>query len=307
MISAGPRLTRTWWEIRLRIPALHEEDTVAVLWDTRCLGVESRGRRRSEDPDARRDRGSITLAAFYSSSRPAASLAAVVRRALRGAGVPAARVSRPRRLADRRWVERWQRSLRPMPIGRRFLAVPEGCDPPPRTRRIVLRIPFGQAFGTGEHASTRLSLIHLESALLEADRVIDLGTGTGILAVAALRLGARSVTAIDSDPVAIAVARQTCRMNRVGRGLALRRADAASALVRGRHDVALVNIGARVIRELLPRLARALRPGGRAVLAGILVEDEPDLLRRARRGGLRLLSRKRSRPWSSILLAKPLR
>ena len=295
---------RTWWEIRLRVPALHEEDAVAALWESGCLGVESRGRRRAEDPEARRPGGRVTLAAFYPASRRAAPLAAGVKRTLRAAGVPPPPVSRPRRVVDRRWVERWQRSLRPLPIGRRFIAVPEGCSAPDGSRRIPLRIPFGQAFGTGEHASTRLSLALLESTLEAGDRVIDLGTGTGILAVAALRLGARTALAVDVDPVAIAVARQTVRMNRIGKGLTLRRADAASALAPRRYDVALVNIGARVIRDLLPRLSRALRPGGRAIFAGILVADEPDLLRRSRHSGLRLLARKRSPPWSALLLTK---
>ena len=297
--------TRTWWEVRLRVPASLEEEAVAALWNAGCLGVESRGRRRADDPEAPgRGRRRVSLAAYYPASRAPRALAAATGRALRAAGVPLVAASRPRRIADRRWVERWQRSLRPMPIGRRFLAVPEGCAAPEATRRLALHIPFGQAFGTGEHASTRLSLVLMESALRRGDRVIDLGTGTGILAIAALRLGAASAAGIDADPVAIAVARQTRRMNRIGPGLTLRRADALSALDRRRFDLALVNIGARVIRDLLPRLSRALRPGGRAILAGILIEDEPDLIRRARRAGLRLATRRRTRPWSALLLVK---
>jgi len=297
--------TRTWWEVRLRVPAALEEEAVAALWDAGCLGVESRGRRRADDPEAPgRSRRRVSLAAYYPASRAPRALSAATGRALRAAGVPLVAASRPRRIADRRWVERWQRSLRPMPIGRRFLAVPEGCAAPDRTR-LALHIPFGQAFGTGEHASTRLSLVLMESALRRGDRVVDLGTGTGILAVAALRLGAASALGIDADPVAVAVARQTRRMNRIGPGLTLRRADAFSALARRRFDLALVNIGARVIRDLLPRLFRALRPGGRAILAGILIADEPDLIRRARRAGLRLAARRRTRPWSALLLVRP--
>jgi len=297
--------TRTWWEVRLRVPASLEEEAVAALWDAGCLGVESRSRRRADDPDAPgRSRRRVSLAAYYPASRAPWALAAATGRALRAAGVALVTSSRPRRIADRRWVERWQRSLRPMPIGRRFLAVPEGCAAPEATRRLALHIPFGQAFGTGEHASTRLSLVLMESALRRGDRVVDLGTGTGILAIAALRLGAASAAGIDADPVAVAVARQTRRMNRIGPGLTLRRADASSALDPRRFDLALVNIGARVIRDLLPRLSRALRPGGRAILAGVLIEDEPDLLRRARRAGLRLAARRRTRPWSALLLVK---
>ena len=298
--------TRTWWEVRLRVAARFEEEAVAALWNTRCLGVESRRRLRSEDPEgpAQQGRGRVTLFAFYPASRAPRPLAQGVRRALSEAAIPGAAASRPRRVADQRWVERWQHSLRAMPIGRRFLALPEGCPAPGAGRRIPLRIPFGQAFGTGEHASTRLSLALLESTLKDGDRVIDVGTGTGILAIAALRLGARSALGIDSDPVAVSVARQTRRMNRIGPALILRRADAADALRRSGCDVALVNIGARVIRDLLPRLSRALRPGGRAILAGLLVEDERDLVRCARRAGLRLAARRRKPPWSALLVVK---
>jgi ribosomal protein L11 methyltransferase len=214
-------------------------------------------------------------------------------------------MGRPRRIADRRWVEEWQRTLRPMPIGRRLLALPEGVSPTAEEDRIVLKIPFGQAFGTGEHASTRLSLRLLEEHLEAGDEVIDLGTGTGILALAALRLGARRALAVDADPVAVAVARRTLRMNRLRAGVTLRRADAGAALAGRRFDFALVNIGARVIRGLLAALAKSARPRARIVLAGLLIEDERELLGRAREAGLRFEARRRSRPWSALLLSAP--
>ena len=308
-----PRLpsTRTWWELPLRVPAVLEEPVVAALWDAGCLGVETRGLARPGEagaPPARPSRRKrVLLAAFFPGTLLAPDLSRRVARALVAAGVTVAVRGRPRRISDRHWVEEWQKTLRPMPIGRRLLALPEGCAPPVPGRRIVLRIPFGQAFGTGEHASTRLSLALLESALRRGDRVIDLGTGTGILALAALRLGAGKTLAVDSDPVAVAVARRTCRMNGVRTGLTLRRDDARDALAAGRFDLALVNIGARVIRDLLPALARAAAPHARVVLAGILIEDEPDLLRRAGTEGLRLKARRRSRPWSALLLSAPAR
>jgi len=290
---------------------------VAALWEEGCLGVEVRGLAspaRGSEPDAvpplapRRRR--IPLAVFFPGTLRAGEPGRRVRRALASAAMvhrprPGAVAGRARRVADRLWVEEWQRTLRPMPIGRRLLALPEGLAVPIGNRRIVLRIPFGQAFGTGEHASTRLSLALLEGNLANGDRVIDLGTGTGILALAALRLGARRALAIDSDPVAIEVARRTAAMNRVRSGLTLQRAAAAAALRRARFDFALVNIGARVIRDLLPALARAAAPGARIVLAGILIEDERDLIRRARESGLRIDARRRSRPWSALLLSAP--
>ncbi|HYV18973.1 MAG TPA: 50S ribosomal protein L11 methyltransferase [Verrucomicrobiae bacterium] len=329
--SAPPprlRSTRTWWQVSLEVPARLEETLVAALWEQGCLGVETRGMpppRQSretwsnEGPQAPK-RSRVPLAVFFPGTLKTGEAQARVRRALAAAGLRPGAV-RVRRVADRAWVEEWQKTLRPMPIGRRLLALPEGLHPPTGNGRIVLRIPFGQAFGTGEHASTRLSLGLLEESLRPGDEVLDLGTGTGILALAAVRLGARRAHAVDADPVAVAVARRTLRMNRPPRSaraasrsrtaasrtdpVTVRRADAARALAGRRFDFALVNIGARVIRELLPALAKRARPGARIVLAGLLIEDERDLVRRARAAGLRFEARRRARPWSALLLSAP--
>ncbi|HET8948615.1 MAG TPA: 50S ribosomal protein L11 methyltransferase [Candidatus Polarisedimenticolia bacterium] len=311
------RSTRTWWQVPLTVPARLEETVVAALWEEGCLGVESRGlpSPQRQSPETWSDAGPpvskrlrIPLAVFFPGTLKTGEASARVRRALAAAGLRPG-PARARRVADRRWVEEWQRSLRPMPIGRRLLALPEGLNPPPGHGRIVLRIPFGQAFGTGEHASTRLSLGLLEESLRPGDEVLDLGTGTGILALAAVRLGARRAVAVDADPVAVAVARRTLRMNRGPRAgaspVTVRRADAARALAGQRYDFALVNIGARVIRDLLPALAQRARPRARIVLAGLLIEDEKDLLRRAREAGLRFEARRRARPWSALLLRAP--
>jgi len=289
---------------------------VAALWEEGCLGVETLGLRSprgqprdtwSGDGPPARLRSRVPLEVFFPGTLRTGEPSARVRRALGRVGprLPGLSAGRARRVADRRWVEQWQRTLRPMPIGRRLLALPEGVNPPPGHGRIVLSIPFGQAFGTGEHASTRLSLALLEEHLRPGEEALDLGTGTGILALAAVRLGARRAFAVDADPVAVAVARRTLRLNRVRRGVTLRRAAAAAALAGRRFDFALVNIGARVIRDLLPALAQRARPRARIVLAGLLIEDEKDLLRRAREAGLRLEARRRARPWSVLLLRAP--
>jgi ribosomal protein L11 methyltransferase len=311
--------------VSLEVPASLEETVVAALWEEGCLGVETGGLpppcqsretwSNEGPPTAKRSR--VPLAVFFPGTLKKGEPAARVRRAFAAAGLRPGAV-RARRVADRAWVEAWQKTLRPMPIGRRLLALPEGLKAPPGNDRIVLRIPFGQAFGTGEHASTRLSLGLLEEFLRPGDEVLDLGTGTGILALAAVRLGARRAYAVDADPVAVAVARRTLRMNRAPRASAravtaasrtdpvtVRRADAARALAARRFDFALVNIGARVIRDLLPGLAHRARPGARIVLAGLLIEDERDLLRRARAAGLRFEARRRARPWSALLLSAP--
>jgi ribosomal protein L11 methyltransferase len=279
----------------LRLAPVLEETAVAAFWEAGCLGVEV------ESSALRRSQPRVTLRAYFPGLPARARLQGRVARALSAAGIapPPLRV-----VPARRWVEIWQRSLRPMPVGRSFLVVPQGCRGVPARGRRVIRVRFGQAFGTGEHASTRMSLRLLETHLAAGDRVVDLGTGTGILAMAACRLGAARVLAVDKDPVALAVARANLADNRLSRRVALRRIDAKHACRLGPFDLALVNIGATVIDRLLPDLAGALQPGGRAVLAGILVEDEPGLIAGGLACGLRLVARRRSRPWSALVLRR---
>jgi ribosomal protein L11 methyltransferase len=110
---------------------------------------------------------------------------------------------------------------------------------------------------------------------------------------------------VDNDPVAVRVARDTLARNGVQEGIALRRDDASGGLRGSVFDLALVNIGARVIERILPDLAAALAPGGRAVLAGILIDDEASLTARACELGLVAADRLRRRPWSALLVRRP--
>jgi ribosomal protein L11 methyltransferase len=284
---------------RLLLPAALEEQAVAAFGETGCLGVQV-------TPAAvRRREPRVMLRAYFPGRGARAPLARRIERALRRCGVHDVRALRLAGVADGHWARRWRRSLEPMRIGRRLLVGPvaRGRRAAPRGR-LVIRVRFGQAFGTGEHPTTRMSLRLLESVIATGDRVLDLGTGTGILAVAARRLGAGQVLAVDSDPVALQVAADTLTGNRVGAGVTLLRADAAAACRRRRSDLAVVNIGLTAIRHLMPRLVSGLSPRGRVILAGFLVEDAVVLIEQARRLGLRHLRTLRSGPWAALLLAR---
>ena len=284
---------------RLLLIPEREEAAVAAFWEAGCLGVEALSAAR------RRGAPRLMLQAYFPGKAARGTVARRLGAALRAAGLGDLAVPVIRPIAARPWVETWQRSLRPMPIGRTFLVVPEGCRAPRRPGRRVIRVRFGQAFGTGEHASTRLCLRLLERHLRRGDRIVDLGTGTGILAMAAILHGAMEAVAVDDDEVALRVARANLADNRLLGRVDLLRGDAAEVLAARRCDLALVNIGATVIARLLPALARALAPDGRAILAGFLVDDEAALLRQARSLGLRESGRARSRPWSAIVLRRP--
>ncbi len=274
------------------IPPALEETAVAALWDGGCLGVQVLATGR-----ARR----LTLDAYFSGQADRRRLTARLWLALRRSGIGGGIPFRLSAAPARRWVERWQRSLRPMAIGP-FLVVPEGCLAPAPAGRHILNVRFGQAFGTGEHATTRLCLRVLRGHLRSGDRVVDLGTGSGILAMAACRLGAGRVVAMDNDEVAIEVARANLADNGLTGRVELQCDDVSRIRRLGPFDLALVNIGASTIERILPDLKGGLAPGGRAVLAGLLVDDEERLLSAAARAGFVLLERRRSRPWSALVL-----
>lgn len=263
-----------------------------AFWDSGCLGVQVAAEGRSRR---------LTLDAYFPGLADRRRLGARLRRALQRAGLGPTARARLSAAPARRWVEAWQRTLKPMTIGP-FLVVPEGCRTPPARGREILRVRFGQAFGTGEHATTRLCLRLMRAHLQRGDRVVDLGTGSGILAMAARRLGAGRVVAADNDEVALAVARVNLAANALAAQIEVRLADARDACRLGPFDLALVNIGATTIERILPDLAAALVPGGRAILTGLLVDDEQRLLEAASRAGLTLVETRRSRPWSAIVL-----
>jgi ribosomal protein L11 methyltransferase len=284
--------------LRITLPARLEEAAVAAFWEAGCLGIETISASRTRlEPRVR-------LRVYFPGAQSAALLARRVAGRMRAAGLRPPRLPRLAVVRDRRWAEIWQRSLKPMKIGRRILVVPEGCRPRAAGRRVAIRVRFGQAFGTGEHASTRACLRLMESCLSPGDRIADLGTGTAILAMAAAGLGAGRIVAVDQDEIALRVAGENLADNGLEGRVELVRGDATEGFRHGPFDLVLVNIGATAILRLLPGLAGALAPGGRAILAGFLAEDEPPILRRGAACGLRRYRRLRSGPWSALLLRR---
>ena len=166
-------------------------------------------------------------------------------------------------LADRDWSETWRDGIEPLRFGR-LLVMPRSSTFQPRPDDAVVRLDPGLAFGTGTHATTALCLERLARASLDGKRVLDVGSGSGILAIAAARLGATAV-AVDHDPQA----RRATLGNSRGNGVEIVTACRLDA-VDPPFDVVLANLVAGTIRELADALAARLAPGGELVLSGIL-------------------------------------
>ena len=213
-------------------------------------------------------------------------------------------------LQQRDWVTESQRLLPEFRAGRFFIHGSHFTGAPPPGAR-VLEIDAGAAFGTGRHDTTLGCLVALDRLRQRGrlGRVLDMGCGTGILALAAARAGARGVLAVDNDPVAVRVARENAELNRLAArmracaGDGYRRRPLARA--QRRFDLVLANILSRPLQKMAPDLRRLLAPGGRAVVSGLLRHQEAEVLAAHRAQGLVLERRLRLGDWSVLQLRRP--
>jgi ribosomal protein L11 methyltransferase len=211
-------------------------------------------------------------------------------------------------LPDQDWIRLSQLGLPPVRAGRFFLygvhdegRVPNGVIP--------IRIEAGLAFGTGHHETTTLCLeaITLIGRTRRPKRILDLGCGTGVLAIAAAKLWRRQVLASDIDPVAVSVARDNARMNGEAHLIRAVWADGLTspALQKAApYDLIVANILAGPLRELAPALCAALAPGGTVVLSGLLRDQELQVEDRYRAQGLVYVKALRKGPWSALILER---
>ena len=176
-------------------------------------------------------------------------------------------------LADADWVRETQAQFEPLPVGRRLWIVPT-WHKAPQPDALNLVLDPGAAFGTGSHPTTRLCLEWLEQEVRAGDGVLDYGCGSGILAIAALKLGAARATGVDVDPLALEAARYNAQVN--GVHLDVRTADEALVLL---ADITVANILANPLRMLAPLLASHTAARGRIALSGILVAQGEEVAR----------------------------
>ena len=184
-----------------------------------------------------------------------------------------------REVADQDWTRVWMDQFKPMRFGRRLWIYPWNVEPPADTDAVIVRLDPGLAFGTGTHPTTALCLEWLDGLDLAGRSVIDYGCGSGVLAIAALKLGAARVIGVDNDPQALAASRDNAQRNGVAERLALFAPEEFAAQA---ADVFVANILAGPLAELAPRFAACSKPGAPLALSGILIDQAPALVERYR-------------------------
>jgi ribosomal protein L11 methyltransferase len=231
-----------------------------------------------------------------------------------------------RPMAEEEWAEAWKRQYHRLRVGQRIVIVPAWEKYEPAAGEAIIRLEPGMAFGTGLHPTTRLCLQALETHLAALQRgsgpglsVLDVGTGSGILAIAAAKLGASSVLALDADPVAVDVAQENVAMNEVATTVTVHHGslpgggpkeyvpwhfvadNALELLDTGHFDVVLVNILAPVIIGMTSALANRLAPGGRLIAAGLIDSQEEDVVDALGLENLHIVERLQEKDWVALV------
>ena len=230
-------------------------------------------------------------------------------RRLEAEGIPY-RMETDQTLAEEDWANAWKRFYHPTHLGERLVVCPSWEQYAPAPQELVMTLDPGMAFGSGTHHTTRLCCELLEHLPVEGARVLDMGTGSGILSIAALMLGAEEAVGVDIDRVAVRTAAENAAEN----GFGADRFTAVTAdlvhqplgeeLTRGGFDIVLANIVADVIIELAPAIARHLKPGGHLVASGIILPRREEVIAALEAEGLTVAGDREQEGWCALLMQK---
>jgi len=208
-------------------------------------------------------------------------------------------------LKEEDWANAWKEHFQVHQIGERVVIRPSWRDYEPVGDQVVVDLDPGMAFGTGLHPSTRLSVLGVEQVVKPGDRVFDVGTGSGILAIAALKLGAAHADCVDVESVAVRATRENADRNGVSDQLNVALGSAGPGEpFQGEYDVVLANIIARILIELAPHVVAATRSGGHLVLAGIIESREAEVVDAFAMQGASVVTRRQHDDWVSLVLRR---
>lgn len=201
------------------------------------------------------------------------------------------------------WAEAWKSYFKPEHIGK-IVIKPSWESYSPHEGELIIELDPGMAFGTGTHPTTRLCLQLLQEIVDEETEMLDLGTGSGILALAGAKLGAKRILATDIDPLAVKVARENCRRNGAEDLLTVIEGDLLEELHESNFNLVTANIITSAILEIIPKLARVLVAGGTFLASGIIKERFPEIRSALEENGLAINKYLVDDGWIGLIAAR---
>jgi ribosomal protein L11 methyltransferase len=203
-------------------------------------------------------------------------------------------------LKEEEWAHAWKKSYRPLRMGVRLMIVPSWWEFTPEPGDLIIELDPGMAFGTGLHPTTRMCVEALELIAQPGQQVLDMGAGSGILSIAAARLGASSVLAVEKDALAANIARENVTRNDVQH--VVRVETGSLEVVSGQFDLLLINILAEVIVSLVnDGLLQHLKAGGRFIAAGIVEDRAADVVSAIEAHGAVIVERRQQKDWVTLI------
>jgi len=276
-----------------------EIDDPAVLRRLRKTG----GWEYSDLPDEPAAMDEVTLTVYVPCEVEAATVAAIraYLATLPAAGLaPGRGVIRTGTVREEDWANNWKAYFKPIAVGNRLLIKPSWEEAPADTDRLLIELDPGMAFGTGTHPTTELCLLALEEFCRTGETVFDIGTGSGILAVAAAKLGAAAVTAVDIDPVAVRTTEENIARNGVGERVMVHQGGIETIAPEEKAGVIVANIIADVIVAIAGPVRQHLHPGGIFIASGIIRERLCDVTAALTAVGFTAITSRTAGEWVAV-------
>ncbi|MBO4327738.1 MAG: 50S ribosomal protein L11 methyltransferase [Clostridia bacterium] len=250
-----------------------------------------------------KDRQNATVHVYISPEDDPAEALTFITERLRAAGVKFETGENTVREED--WANNWKQYFKPLPVGKRLIVVPTWDDSVPEeyAERTKILMDPGMAFGSGQHETTRLCLEMIEKHLKPGSKVLDVGTGSGILAIGALLLGAEYAAGIDIDPLAVKVSTENAARSGLGDKFKAYCCDLAGD-IDGQFELIVANIVADIVLKLIPDTGRLLAKGGKLILSGIITERRGDVEKGLEAAGYRVTDSKELGGWVALAANK---
>ena len=304
-----------WTEVSLKVPREAEDGASAIFYDIDAKGVViddpktvndyiDSGLWDYTDLQKNDDTSKITVTAYFEESEFNEKFDAIKERYLLLQEEFSGEYEEIalKTVADEDWENSWKEYFHTEKVGERIVISPPWEDYAAKENEVVIKIDPGAAFGTGQHPTTALALRALEKCVDNMKNVVDIGTGSGVLSIAAKKLGAKNVNAYDYDPVAVRIAKENAALNGM-EDMKIAVSDLFQN-VEGKADIIVANIIADIILKLLPEIPERLNDGGIFIVGGIIDERLDEVLKAAENIGLNTMEVNHDKGWSLVIMRK---